>query len=180
MRPNRAAACAWLPPRTSVALLAALSVAGCGRGTSHRSSELTFEELSKLSDTTGLSIGRPLLTTFEPYRMTGGAMRVRGKLDLPDGTRVQITITSATTGRDVDQLQVTIQDRQFETAPFMSDRGPLPEDRYRFTLLAHFNSTWQPASVLDATDQGRRLRGPGMTRTSMGQATFILHEERRL
>jgi hypothetical protein len=163
--------------RTSrILVVLALAATGCGRGT-HRSTELSFEQLS---DTAGLSQGRPLLTTFEPYRMPGGAMRVRGQLDFPEGTRVELTVTRVGTGEDVARLQVAIEERHFETAPFMGERGPLPEDLYRFTLLAHFNSTWQPASVMNETGGGQRLRGPGITRSAMGQATFVLHEERRL
>ena len=62
----------------------------------------------------------------------------------------------------------------------MSPRGPIPVDLYRFDVLAHFNSAWQPEDVLRATDGGRKLRGPGMTRGTAGQPSFVLHEERRL
>ena len=158
-------------------LLLALAIAGCGREKASRSTELTFEQLA---DTAGLSQGPPLLTALEPYRLQGGAMRVRGMLDFPDGTRVQIQVAPAAGGEPVARLEVTIVDRQFETPPFMSPNGPLPEGRYRFTLLSHFNDTWQPASVMRATGGGQRLHGPGITRSAMGQATFILNEERRL
>jgi hypothetical protein len=176
MRPVRSRA-TIRPARICVALALGLALAGCGRGGSHDAQELSFEQLS---DTTGLAAGHPLLTTFEPYRLPGGSMRVRGALDLPDGARVQLTVERAASGVEVARMQFAIEGRRFETPPFMGERGPLPEDRYRFTLLAHFNDSWQPAAVMSATDAGRSLRGPGMTRTAMGQATFILHEERRL
>jgi len=67
-----------------------------------------------------------------------------------------------------------------ETAPFMGERGPFPEDLYRFEVLAHFNQVWQPDHVLRATHGGRALRGPGMTRGAVGQPTFFLREEIRL
>ena len=49
-------------------------LSGCGRR-AERDAALSFEDLS---DTTGLARGAPLLTAFEPYRLRGGAMRVRG------------------------------------------------------------------------------------------------------
>jgi hypothetical protein len=176
MRPERSSARAFAA-RTSAILALAVALAGCGREESRQSTELSFEELS---DTAGLSQGRPLLTTFEPYRLQGGAMRVRGAVDFPDGTRLQVAVARAADGQEVARLQVSVENRTFETPPFMGERGPLPEDLYRFTLLAHFNDTWQPPSVMSATAGGKRLRGPGIIRTSMGQASFTLQEERRL
>lgn len=157
-----------------VLLLSLLS--GCGRK-GGQSAPLSFEELG---DTTGLARGAPLLTEFEPYRLQGGAMRVRGRADLPDGTRLQVSVVRAATNETVKIVQVTLADGAFETAPFMGPRGPLPEDLYRFDLLAHFNSAWQTEEVLRATDGGRSLRGPGVTRGTAGQPAFLLHEEIRL
>lgn len=169
---------ARLPRAAAIGGMAlALVSTACGRGGSRRATELSFEQLS---DTAGLSRGRPLLTAFEAERLTGGAMRVRGRLDFPDGTRLQIRVVRARTGEVAQVMQTTIADGAFETPPFMSERGPLPEDRWRFELLAHFNDVWQSAEVLRATGDGQRLRGPGITRTSMGTPTFSLREERRL
>ncbi len=149
---------------------------GCGREAAEETS-LSFEDLS---DTTGLSRGAPILTEFEPYRLRGGAMRVRGRADLPDGTRLQVSIVRVATNETVQVIQVTLADRAFESAPFMSPAGPLPEDLYRFDVLAHFNAAWQPAAVLRATDGGRSLRGPGITRGTAGHPAFYLREEVRL
>jgi len=55
-----------------------------------------------------------------------------------------------------------------------------PVDLYRFDVLAHFNSTWQPEKVLRATHDGRSRRAPGITRDPGGQPAFFLREERRL
>lgn len=168
------------PRRTAclaVALLFAAALAGCGPRDQHRSSSLSFEELS---DTAGLSRGASILTALEPYRLPGGSLRVRGSAGLPDGTRLQITIVRASTGETVRQIQVLVQDHAFESPPLMSDRGPFPPDLYRFDVLALFDATWQTAEVLAATDHGRRLRGPGMTRGNLGVSAFVLHQERRL
>jgi hypothetical protein len=157
-------------------LLLLVLAAGCGRR-SERSAPLSFEELS---DTSGLSRGAPILVAFEPYRLMGGAMRVRGRAELPDGTRLQISVVRLATRDTVKVVQVTLADGSFETAPFMGPRGPLPEDLYRFEVLAHFNQVWQPEGVLRSTDGGRTLRGPGMTRGTVGQPAFFLCEEIRL
>jgi len=167
------------PWRACALLLAALllvAAAGCGRGQS-RDSALSFEDLS---DTAGLSHGAPILTSFEPYRITGQALRVRGTASLPDGARLQVSIVRVATGETVMIAQVTVQDRAFETGPLVGPRGPFPVDLYRFEVLAHFNAAWQPAQVLRATHEGRSLRGPGITRGTGGQAAFFLREERRL
>jgi|WetSurMetagenome_2_1015567.scaffolds.fasta_scaffold762592_1 hypothetical protein len=155
-------------------LLAAL--AGCSRRQAGDSA-LSFEDLS---DTTGLSRGGPILTSFEPYRMTGQALRVRGTANLPDGTRLQISIVRVATGETILVAQMTVEDKAFETEPLMSSRGPLPVDLYRFDVLAHFNPVWQTEKVLRATHDGRSLRGPGTTRGKGGQPAFFLREERRL
>lgn len=168
-----------VPGRTAALLAGVLLLgllSGCGRKAG-QGAPLSFEELS---DTTGLANGTPLLTAFEPYRLQGGAMRVRGRADLPDGTRLQVSVVRAATNETVKIVQVTLEAGAFETAPFMGPRGPLPEDLYRFDVLAHFNPAWQPEHVLRATDGGRSLRGPGVTRGTAGQPAFFLHEEVRL
>jgi hypothetical protein len=149
---------------------------GCSRRQA-RDSALSFEELS---DTTGLARGAPIITSFEPYRITGQALRVRGTANLPDGTRLQVSIVRAATGETLMITQVTVEDLAFETGPLWGPRGPLPVDLYRFDVLAHFNSAWQLEQVLRATHDGRSLRGPGITRGTGGQPAFFLCEERRL
>lgn len=177
--PSSGAGRRFVPARGAV-LLAALALlgllSGCGRR-AEQGAPLSFEELS---DTTGLTRGAPLLTAFEPHRLQGGAMRVRGRADLPDGTRLQVSVVRAATDETVQVVQVTMEGGAFETAPFMGPRGPLPEDLYRFDVLAHFSPAWQPEHVLRATDGGRSLRGPGVTRATAGQPVFFLHEEVRL
>jgi hypothetical protein len=161
-----------------VVLLALCAVlAGCGGGKSREASELSFEELR---DTTGLSRGAPLLRTVEAYRMPNGVLRVRGRLDFPDGTRIEASIHRMDTNEMVARVQMPVQNERFESPPIIGPQGPLPRARYRIRYLALFNSAWQPPEVLAATDDGRRLRGPGIARDRAGGSVFTLTEEREL
>ncbi len=153
------------------------ALSGCGRGSHPRHEALTFEELP---DSATLSRGAPILGALEPYRLQGGAMRVRGSLRLPDGTRVQVTVSDARTHATLKTMQTLVQGGQFETPPFMTDRGPLPAGTYAFELLAYFNSTWQSDAVMRATGEGQSLRGPGIERARGGDLVFRRVEDRTL
>jgi len=161
----------------AIALVAAIVAEGCGRSGKSKAHPLTFEELS---DTTGLSKGAPVLAQFEPYRLANGVVRVRGALRFPDDTRVQISVRDPYTRTIVAQCQVLVENGRFDTPPIIGEKGPLPIGNYHFELLAHFNTVWQLPNVLAATDTGRSLRGPGITRGRMGQPAFFLEEDRRL
>lgn len=160
-------------PASWVIAVLALCLAAC-ESKPRGSSELTFE---RGADTSGLSRGRPLVQSFEPYRMDNGAMRVRGKVDFPDGTRLQVSVKRPDASVTVQMVQVTVEGGQFDSPPVVGDRGPLPEGPYRFEILTHFTPEWQSPQVLRATDDGRTLRGPGVTRTQQGVASFhLIHE----
>lgn len=174
VRPLRRAARRARP--ACIALGLAVAISGCGRSNHQRVSELRFEDLPDSAD---LARGAPILDRFEPYRMAGGAMRVRGAVHLPDGTRLQVAVLDARNGATLQTLQVTVQDRTFETDPFMTERGPLPRGTYRFDLLAYFDPAWQTDRVMLATRGGRTLHGPGIQRTQNGVA-FHQVEERTL
>jgi hypothetical protein len=160
-------------------VLLALVMAGCGRQKKQESADrpLTFEELK---DTTGLSAGEPLLTHVNPYRTGNQAVRVHGRLELPDGTRVQLSIVRADTKEMVHRMQVYVRDGRFDTPPVRPGGKPLPPGRYRFEYFALFNAAWQKPEVLRQTGGGRTLRGPGITRDQAGGAAFFLVEERTL
>lgn len=157
-------------------LLGLALIAGCGRSHPRASGPLTFEELP---DSATLTRGEPLLSSLSASRLPGGAMRVMGALRLPDGARVQITVSEALTERTVKAMQVTVDHGAFETPPFMAASGPLPKGRYRFDVLAYFNRAWQTDQVLNETSDGRALRGQGLVPTPAG---VVLHvtEERSL
>lgn len=163
--------------KAMVLLLLALAATGCGSRDTQETEPLSFHELA---DTSGLGAGEPLLTRVESDRMENGALRVRGTWDVPDGTRLQVSVYDSSRNEMLGRWQMTVTNRRFESPPMLGKQGPLPEGRLRIEYRADFNEAWQPAEVLEATDDGRRLRGPGMTRDAQGGGVFYLVEERRL
>jgi hypothetical protein len=162
-------------PRYFVLLCAclALAAAGCG-GEQKREQPLTFETLP---DTAGLTAGRPIVDAFQVQRLDGGALLVSGQANLPDGTQLQVAIKHPDGRSSLAMTRMVVHERRFESPPLVGDMGPLPNARYRFEILAHFTPDWQTAAVLRATDEGRALRGPGITRSRQGGAAFYLVEE---
>src|SRR5262247_3331608 len=120
-RASRAVACAL-----GAVLLAA--VHGCGGSHGEHGSDKATQELSfeQLPDTTGLSTGTAILESFEPSRLANGAVRVTGRIRLPDGTKLQIAIKEPGGGVSVAMAQVYVQGGRFDTPPLIGDRGPLP------------------------------------------------------
>lgn len=163
---------AWL---IAPALLAAL--AGCGSRHPDEQSELHFE---MQADTVRLSEGPRVLDGVESAREAGGALRMRGRVALPDGSRIQISVFRHGEDQLLARVQVTTESHRFESTPIAGPRGPLPRDAYRIEYLALFNAAWQTPEVMRATDDGRALRGPGITRDRIGGAAFYLIEERTL
>jgi hypothetical protein len=148
---------------------------GCRRDKSAPlSGGLTFE---KLADTLGLSRGAPLLTRFDVERSEGGVLLVHGAADLPDGTRLRVAIKRPDESFASSMSEMTVKDRRFDSPPMVGDSGPLPFSTWRFEISALFTPTSQPTAVLLATDEGKALRGPGITRTRLGGAEFFLVQE---
>lgn len=150
-----------------------LFAAGCG-GEKKEAPPLTLEVLP---DTAGLSTGAPIVDSLAVERMSSGALRVRGRVSLPDGTVLQVAIRRAGGGSALAMTRVVANESRFETPPMVGDMGPLPPATYRFELLAHFTPDWQSAEVLRSTDEGRTLRGPGITRSRQGKAAFFMEQE---
>jgi hypothetical protein len=166
--------------RVGVCLCACLAlgvVGGCGGRKTEASGPgdgLTFENLP---DTAGLSAGRPIVESFGVERLGNRAMQVHGRINFPDGTRIQVAVKRPGERSAVAMVQMTVQDRRFDSPPILGDAGPLPVATYRFELSTHFSPDWQSPAVLRATNDGRALRGPGITRTGANGAMFWLVEE---
>jgi hypothetical protein len=152
-------------------------VLGCGRAAPEAGDAWRAERLD--ADTTGVTRGAALLTSFEVFREPGGAVRARGTTSLPDGVRLQLSLIPAGSGLPVARTQFTVRAGRFDSPP-LGLGEPLPPGAYTAELLALFDSSWQPAEVLRATDDGRALRGPGMV-VGNGRIPALIHrEEQRL
>jgi len=175
LRTNAASRHGFAPrPRLAFATLAvATALAGCGRR-SQPQRELTFE---RVADTTGLGSGPALLESLEPERMPNGALRVHGRIHLPDSTRIQVAIRKPGGTVSVAMAQVPVIGGTFDTPPLLGDTGPLPRGRYRLEVSAHFDADWQSPRVLRAA---AGLRGAGMTRTRNGDPMLLLTHEASL
>lgn len=170
-----------VPVAFVVGALVALTVTGCGREKKEAPRErvLTFEELVKERDTTGLSQGGAIVRRFEPYRMENGAARVRGELGFPDGTVFHLAIFRPGEPRPFTRVQSEVVRGRFDTAPIVGAGGPLPKGTYHFELTVFFDSS-QPPEVMRKTGNGRDLRGPGVTRDRNGIPAFSYAEDRNL
>jgi hypothetical protein len=163
-----------LPPRRGllVALLVLPLVVGCDR--KRPEPELSFESSS---DTTGLSRGADVMASFEPYRMSNGALRARGRMRLPDSTKVEIAVMRPGGRTSVAMSHAFVLGGTFDSPPMLGDTGPLPHGAYHYEVRVHFNDDWQTPRVLRETDRGLALRGPGMTRARNGEAVLFLTRE---
>jgi len=160
--------------RRGIAIAGVALLAGCGERHERSTPELTFEQKT---DTAGLSQGAALLHDLDARRAEGGAIVVRGRVEFPDGVRIQVTLFPKGGTTILARGQALVRDGAFETAPLRGAGGALPLGRYRVELLSLFIPTWQPEDVLRRTDDGRRLRGPGITRDRVGAAAFFRAEE---
>jgi hypothetical protein len=158
----------------------ALALAGCGGGGGggeKPAQELSFE---KLPDTTGLARGAPIVESFAVSRMANGAVRVSGRVHLPDGTKLQVAIKEPGGRVSMAMAQVFVEGERFDTPPLLGDRGPLPRGEYHVEVLGHFDHDWQSPDVMRAMGGGMNLRGPGITRARDGSAALFLTREARL
>ena len=163
-------------PILLLACIALAALSGCGdRGDrSAGTSSLTFEELA---DTSGLTRGAPIVESFDAYRMPGGSLRVKARVRLPEGTRVQVAVRPGGEPSAVAMSQVFVENGEILSPPMMAESGPLPVAVYQIELSAQFTPAWQTAAVLLGTNDGKSLRGPGITRSRIGAATFRQVEE---
>lgn len=160
----------------AAACICVLALAGCGARRDEKPRDLTFETIA---DTTGLAEGPPLVSDFEAIRHENGLIRVRGRARFPNGTRLRIAVSQPGADFTSAMVQVAVQDSLFDSPPLMGDAGPLPVREWRFEITAQFTPEFQPAEVMLATTNGLALRGPGITRTRLGGASFFLAMEQK-
>lgn len=155
-----------------------MGISGCGsKGKPATSDSLSFESLP---DSTAIASGVPLLSQFEPYRASDGSLRLRGRLNLPDSARIQITLKHPGENQPLIVTQTLVLAGGFDTAPVYVHGGNPPADNYVFEISSQFNRVWQPQQVLAATHNGLDLRGPGMRRGDHGEAVFRITLEKHL
>lgn len=174
----------FAPRRFSIAAVASLSaglaLAGCGGKKHDEPAALGFQFDTTATDTTKLTHGRSLLSGFEPYRASNGAIRVRGRFALADGARLQVSLRRAD-GTEIGREQVLLQGGGFDTPPFLAPGGrAFPAGRYEFEISTQFNAVWQPEKVLATTRNGLDLTGPGMRRGNNGEAIYRITMEQSL
>ena len=162
--------------RGMAATLLVLSPAGCGKA---KPAEHETLEIESAPDSATLTQGKSILTSFEPYRASDGALRARGKLALPDGTRLQLSVKRHD-GVEIGRVQLDLRGGGFDTPPIFDQGRVPPTASYRFELSVQFNHVWQPDNVLAETGNGLTLRGPGVHRGNHGEAIFESTLERRL
>jgi hypothetical protein len=109
--------------------------------------------------------------------MDNGAVRVRGRMRLPDSTKVEIRIERPDRPIAVAMAHAEVLGGQFDSPPMLGEAGPLPHGAYRYQVRVIFDEAWQPLRVLHETASGASLRGPGMTRTREGGAMLALERE---
>ena len=165
------ARCPW-------AAFAALLIVGCGSKPAEKGSPLTFQRLDG-EDTTGLSQGVSLLWEFDVRRDPTGALRASGRLDLPEGTRLELIVYPTRGAEVLARTQFAVRQGGFETPPLQGAGGPLAQGVYRFQLRGVFDPVMQPAEVMSATAQGRALRGPGVIHGRNGLIAFVHDQELR-
>ena len=164
--------------RRLCAVATALLIASCGSKPAEKPQKLTFERLDA-GDTTGWTKGPALLRTFQVMREPGGALRARGSLDLPDGTRLELNVYPPAGNTVLARTQFELHGGSFETPPLHGFEGPLPEQTYHFQLRGIFDPAVQPPQVMAALEGGRKLRGPGMVEGPNGLIAFVHDEELR-
>ena len=163
----------WVPLMSWLALAA---LAGCdGRGKpSAGGSTLTFE---RLTDMSGFSSGAATVESFDAYRLPDRSLRVKARVRLPEGTRVQVAVKSGPGGAALVVVRALVLRGEIVSPPMIAESGPLPVSRYQFEISAQFTAGWQSREILRATHDGKSLRGPDIVRTPSGGTMFWLVQE---
>src|SRR5689334_19631471 len=87
---------------------------GCGRPRHRGTPALSFQFER---DTSGLTQGPDILTSFAPVRYPNGLLQMKGSMRLPDSTRVQISVVRRSDGRLMGRVQVPVVNQRFISEP---------------------------------------------------------------
>jgi hypothetical protein len=101
-----------------------------------------------LLSTTAFAI--PLEMTIE-NRQEGGMIFVMGKTNLPDGTRIGVTLTKKV-GYSAQDYDIFVKDGRFESIGF-TYRGYAMSGHFELSVMSYFNENWQKPDVLKKLSQ---------------------------
>lgn len=106
----------------------------------------------------------PYLVKVEALAERDGSGRiiVFGKANLPNETRLMVSVRESGGGWLYGQAKCSVRHGAFSTEGFSDKGDPLPAKRYHIEIASYFNGAWrQPASVLSGVGSlGGRLIGP--------------------
>ncbi|MBT2771060.1 hypothetical protein J7J47_02295 [Halomonas sp. ISL-60] len=106
----------------------------------------------------------PHLTKVEAFaeRDTNGRIIVFGKVNLPNDTKLMISVRESGGGLLYGQDKCAVRHGAFSSKGFSNKGHPLPAKRYHIAIVSYFNGAWrQPESVLSGVGSlGHRLLGP--------------------
>lgn len=106
------------------------------------------------------SIGEPGANAIEislnvSYTETSSGLRIHGNTNLPDGTKIGVSIKQG--GQDFD---IFVKNGQFSSANFTNRGQPLAGD-YQVTVFIYKNKQWQNSAILKQLEsyQGEMING---------------------
>lgn len=106
----------------------------------------------------------PHLVKVEAFaeRDGDGRIIVFGKANLPNDTKLMISVRESGGGWLYGQDKCAVRHGAFSSKGFSNNGHPLPPKRYHIAIVSYFNGPWrQPESVLSGVGKlGRRLIGP--------------------
>ncbi|MDF1613856.1 hypothetical protein [Desulfurivibrio dismutans] len=106
----------------------------------------------------------PYLVKVEAFaeRDEGGRIIVFGKANLPNDTKLMISVRESGGGWLYGQDKCAVRHGAFSSKGFSDKGDPLPAKRYHIEIFSYFNVAWrQPEAVLSGVGSlGRRLIGP--------------------
>jgi hypothetical protein len=95
------------------------------------------------------------------HRDAGDGLLVAGKTNLPDGTRLIVSVGPAASPNRYGQSKTTVSGGMLVCGPFTQGGEPHTQAWFRVRLISHFSQPWQqPKPVLDVVGRdGMKLAG---------------------